>query len=116
MKKRPYRGVVRQQRAEVDQFGPLRFGIEPGADRMLHERIRCDDEERRGVDAERDDPDAGQVDQPWQPRTVATLNDYDVRVVRTAGEFTRHSHPETDELFLKPKKQATEDYITGRFG
>ena len=40
------------------------------------------------------------VDQPWQPRTVATLNDYDVRVVRTVGEFTRHSHPETDELFL----------------
>ena len=40
------------------------------------------------------------MDQPWQPRTVATLNDYDVRVVRTAGEFTPHSHPETDELFL----------------
>lgn len=36
----------------------------------------------------------------WQPRTVATLNDYDVRVVRVLGEFTRHSHPETDELFL----------------
>ena len=40
------------------------------------------------------------VAEPWQPRTVATLNDYDVRVVRTHGEFTRHSHPETDELFL----------------
>lgn len=38
--------------------------------------------------------------EPWQPRTVATLNDYDVRVVRTYGEFTRHSHPDTDELFL----------------
>ena len=38
--------------------------------------------------------------EPWQPRTVATLNDYDVRVVRTAGEFTRHRHPETDEFFL----------------
>jgi mannose-6-phosphate isomerase-like protein (cupin superfamily) len=38
--------------------------------------------------------------EPWQPRTVATLNDYDVRVVRTHGEFTRHSHPETDEFFL----------------
>jgi hypothetical protein len=37
--------------------------------------------------------------EPWAPRTVATLNDYDVRVVRTLGEFTRHSHPETDELF-----------------
>ena len=40
------------------------------------------------------------VDQPWSPLTVATMNDYDVRVVKTLGEFTRHSHPETDELFL----------------
>ena len=36
----------------------------------------------------------------WAPRTVATLNDYDVRVVKTHGEFTRHRHPDTDELFL----------------
>ena len=36
----------------------------------------------------------------WAPRTVATLNDYDVRVVRTRGEFTRHSHVDTDEFFL----------------
>lgn len=39
-------------------------------------------------------------DEPWSPRTVAVLNDYDVRVVKTRGEFTRHSHPDTDELFL----------------
>ena len=39
-------------------------------------------------------------DEPWLPRTVATLNDYDLRVVKTQGEFTRHSHPETDEVFL----------------
>lgn len=38
--------------------------------------------------------------EPWSPLTVATMNDYDVRVVRTLGEFTRHSHPETDELFI----------------
>jgi mannose-6-phosphate isomerase-like protein (cupin superfamily) len=38
--------------------------------------------------------------EPWQPRTVATLNDYDVRVVKVHGEFARHSHPETDEFFL----------------
>lgn len=38
--------------------------------------------------------------EPWSPRTVATLNDYDLRVVRTYGEFARHSHPETDEVFL----------------
>jgi mannose-6-phosphate isomerase-like protein (cupin superfamily) len=38
--------------------------------------------------------------EPWQPRTVATLNDYDVRVAKFHGEFTRHSHPDTDEFFL----------------
>ena len=38
--------------------------------------------------------------EPWSPRTVAVMNDYDVRVVKTAGEFTWHSHPDTDELFL----------------
>ncbi len=36
----------------------------------------------------------------WSPRTVARLNDYDVRLVKTQGAFTRHSHPETDEMFL----------------
>ena len=41
-----------------------------------------------------------QISQPWQPRTVAVLNDYDLRVVKTKGEFTRHSHPDTDEVFL----------------
>lgn len=38
--------------------------------------------------------------EPWSPRTVAVLNDYDIRVAKTQGEFTRHSHPETDEVFL----------------
>ena len=36
----------------------------------------------------------------WSPRTVAVVNDYDVRIVKVLGEFTRHSHPETDEFFL----------------
>jgi mannose-6-phosphate isomerase-like protein (cupin superfamily) len=36
----------------------------------------------------------------WSPRTVAVVNDYDVRVVKVRGEFTRHRHPETDEFFL----------------
>ncbi|MEX5718485.1 cupin domain-containing protein [Geodermatophilus maliterrae] len=40
------------------------------------------------------------IDQPWSPRTVAVLNDYDVRVAHARGEFPRHSHPETDEAFL----------------
>jgi mannose-6-phosphate isomerase-like protein (cupin superfamily) len=36
----------------------------------------------------------------WSPRTIAVVNDYDVRVVKVLGEFTRHSHPDTDEFFL----------------
>ena len=40
------------------------------------------------------------LDQPWSPLTVAVMNDYDVRVVKVQGEFTRHTHPDTDELFL----------------
>lgn len=40
------------------------------------------------------------LDEPWSPRTVAVLNDYDIRVVKTRGEFTKHSHPDTDEMFL----------------
>jgi mannose-6-phosphate isomerase-like protein (cupin superfamily) len=43
---------------------------------------------------------AAGLDEPWSPLTVATMNHYDVRVVKTHGEFTRHTHPETDELFL----------------
>lgn len=36
----------------------------------------------------------------WSPRTIAVVNDYDVRVVRAHGEFSEHRHPETDEFFM----------------
>ncbi|GGI43991.1 mannose-6-phosphate isomerase-like protein (cupin superfamily) [Agromyces flavus] len=38
--------------------------------------------------------------EPWQPRRLASVNDYDVKVVKILGEFTWHSHPDTDELFM----------------
>lgn len=40
------------------------------------------------------------ISQYWKPLTVATLNDYDLRLVKFSGEFSWHSHPETDECFL----------------
>jgi mannose-6-phosphate isomerase-like protein (cupin superfamily) len=43
----------------------------------------------------------------WSPRTVAQLNDYDIRVVKTLGEFSWHSHPETDEFFFVVRGQLT---------
>ena len=39
-------------------------------------------------------------DEPWSPRTVAVLNDYDIRLVKARGEFTKHRHLDTDEVFL----------------
>lgn len=39
-------------------------------------------------------------EETWDPRIVATLNDYDIKVVHIEGEFTWHSHTDTDELFL----------------
>jgi mannose-6-phosphate isomerase-like protein (cupin superfamily) len=36
----------------------------------------------------------------WSPKIVATMNDYDVKVVKLEGEFVWHTHEETDELFL----------------
>ena len=49
----------------------------------------------------------GSLTETWSPRTVAVVNDYDVRVVKVHGEFTRHSHPETDEFFLVLSGQLT---------
>lgn len=36
----------------------------------------------------------------WAPKTIADLNDYDVKIVKIQGEFTWHQHEDTDELFL----------------
>jgi mannose-6-phosphate isomerase-like protein (cupin superfamily) len=40
------------------------------------------------------------ISEHWSPRTVATVNDYDVRLVKVKGEFVRHHHADTDEFFL----------------
>lgn len=36
----------------------------------------------------------------WSPKIIAELNDYQIKLVKIAGEFVWHSHEETDELFL----------------
>lgn len=35
----------------------------------------------------------------WQPRVVAELNDYQVKLAKIEGEFVWHKHDDTDELF-----------------
>lgn len=41
-----------------------------------------------------------QFTEPWSPKVIARVNDYEIKLVRLAGEFLWHSHPDTDELFL----------------
>ena len=43
----------------------------------------------------------------FSPKTVATLNDYDVHVVKALGEFVWHKHDGTDDFFLVLKGRLT---------
>jgi mannose-6-phosphate isomerase-like protein (cupin superfamily) len=36
----------------------------------------------------------------WSPRIVTSVNDYDVRIAKVAGEHVWHVHDTTDEFFL----------------
>jgi mannose-6-phosphate isomerase-like protein (cupin superfamily) len=39
-------------------------------------------------------------DDYWSPKIVASVNDYDVKLVKARGEFVWHQHDATDEAFL----------------
>jgi len=36
----------------------------------------------------------------WNPRIIGRYNGNEIRIAKVEGEFTWHSHSETDELFL----------------
>ena len=38
--------------------------------------------------------------QQWQPKVIATMNDYEFKIAKIEGEFIWHSHKETDETFI----------------
>ncbi|MCW1100118.1 cupin domain-containing protein [Streptomyces sp. RS2] len=50
---------------------------------------------------------------PWQPRRLTSVNNYDVKVAKFLGEFDWHSHPDTDELFLVIEGRITIQLRTG---
>lgn len=41
----------------------------------------------------------------WQPRVIASLNEYQFKIARIEGEFIWHDHPDTDEVFIIMKGQ-----------
>lgn len=40
------------------------------------------------------------IDGYWTPRVVAEMNDYQFKLAKVQGEFTWHTHPDTDEVFI----------------
>ena len=46
-------------------------------------------------------------DEHWSPRIVSSFNGHDVMVVKAQGEFSWHSHPDTDDFFLVLKGKMT---------
>jgi mannose-6-phosphate isomerase-like protein (cupin superfamily) len=40
------------------------------------------------------------INEQWDPKIIAQLNDYHFKIAKIEGEFVWHSHPETDEVFL----------------
>lgn len=39
-------------------------------------------------------------DDLWSPRTLATINDTEVRLTKVAGEYVWHRHTNSDEMFI----------------
>lgn len=40
------------------------------------------------------------ISEPWSPRVIAEMNDYQFKLVKLQGEFVWHDHKDTDEVFL----------------
>src|SRR3546814_12513687 len=55
------------------------------------------------------------INEPWQPRVVAEMNDYQFKVVKLAGDFVWHAHSDTDETFIVLEGELCID-VRGGFG
>ena len=42
----------------------------------------------------------GLIDEQWQPKVVAEMNDYQFKLVKLEGDFVWHDHQDTDETFI----------------
>jgi mannose-6-phosphate isomerase-like protein (cupin superfamily) len=51
------------------------------------------------------------IDELWRPKTVAKVNEFAVKLVKTDGEFIWHDHPDDDEVFLIVKGSIDMHYL-----
>jgi mannose-6-phosphate isomerase-like protein (cupin superfamily) len=53
------------------------------------------------------------INDQWQPRVVAEMNDYQFKLVRIEGDFVWHEHADTDETFIVVEGQLRIDMRDG---
>ena len=49
----------------------------------------------------------------WQPKVIATMNDYEFKIAKIEGQFIWHSHKETDETFIVIKGEIEIEFRDG---
>lgn len=51
--------------------------------------------------------------EPWSPRVIAEMNDYQFKLVKLQGEFVWHHHADTDEVFIVVDGEMTIEFRDG---
>ena len=54
-----------------------------------------------------------QFSEHWSPRKVGMLNDCQITLAKTKGEFVWHAHEDTDEVFLVVEGEMTIEFREG---
>lgn len=53
------------------------------------------------------------IDDHWQPRVLAEMNDYQFKIVKILGDFVWHQHEDTDETFIVLSGELRIDFRDG---
>jgi mannose-6-phosphate isomerase-like protein (cupin superfamily) len=53
------------------------------------------------------------IDEQWQPKVIAEMNDYQFKLAKLEGDFVWHDHPDTDETFIVVDGQLRIDFRDG---
>lgn len=54
-----------------------------------------------------------QFSDQWSPKVIASMNDYQFKLVKVQGDFVWHDHPDTDEVFIVLDGQMTIEFRDG---
>ena len=55
----------------------------------------------------------GLCTEPWLPKVIAEMNDYQFKVVKLQGDFIWHDHQDTDETFIVVEGELRIDFRDG---